>query len=91
MTPTVTDTAIYHIGDAYQTQEKAFTGYELQSNIGTPTGNFGEGDITVTYIYKNQTKMSLSSISMMLHKRHSKQINLRENQEINPTIQQQLH
>ena len=52
MAPTVTDTAIYHIGDAYQTQEKAFTGYELQSNIGTPTGNFGEGDITVTYIYK---------------------------------------
>ena len=52
LSPTVIDTAIYHIGDAYQTQEKTFTGYELQSNIGTPSGNFGAGDITIFYIYK---------------------------------------
>ncbi|MBE9886658.1 LPXTG cell wall anchor domain-containing protein [Enterococcus durans] len=50
--PTVTDPAIYHIGDPYQTQEKTIEGYELTKMPDEASGNFGAGDQAVFYIYK---------------------------------------
>ncbi|MFS0925227.1 mucin-binding protein [Enterococcus durans] len=50
--PTVTDPAIYHIGDPYQTQEKTIEGYELTKMPDGASGKIGEGNMAVFYIYK---------------------------------------
>lgn len=41
-------------GDTYETKEAVIEGYELVTLPSNPTGNYGEEDTTVTYVYKKK-------------------------------------